>query len=242
MIRKVSPGDPITADSFNLLADAFTGIREPVLPGNDIAVQLPWVKNTSDVDLEPFQCIQLSAPLFTGDAKKLGDFRDLGSWVGVKPTAAGLGSIAILATDAKQNKPGRMYRGPIVPARVNITHAWIDTCDLETNTHILKTKLEGSARILWRASATGTDVLCMVQLGQLADRFYFGISVGVISAGGTGTVEVSEPGGAGTIQITGVKFQHEDDGDDIADDTDVRIWFSQFDKSWHVDGAACDPN
>jgi len=241
LLKRVAPGDAITAEGFNRLADVLNNVREPVLPGSEIAVQVPWVLNTSDVDLEPFQCIQLDSPLFPDDAKKLADFRDLGSWLGIKPTAAGLGSIAILATEAKIGKLGRIFRGPIVPARVNITHAWIDTCDLEVNTHILKTKLEGSARILWKDTATGAYVRCMVQLGQLVDRFYWGVSQGVITAGGTGTVRIDEPGGAGNTTIV-AKLQHEDDGTNIADDTDVRVWFSQLDKSWHVDGAACEPN
>ena len=238
-IPTVRPGDSITADRFNVMANAINGVVAPSLPGSRIAVQLPWIKNTSGVALEAFQVLELDVPAFPDDADKYKDFRELGSWEGKTPTATGLGKIGVLATDTPAGEWGRLYRGPIVPARVNISHDGLDTCDISAGAYILSSNLAGSARIIWKESTTGADVRCLVQLGQIVDRTYWGVANGDITVGTT-TGVVTVNGGVWNVDITNVHLTHSHGGEDISDGRDVRITWFAFDKTWHVVGADCE--
>lgn len=239
----VAPGDPILARDWNVVAATVNDLQTPQLPGNDVAVRSPWIENQSDQNVEEFQCLAVTGPMFQDDADQYGDFRELQSLIGRKPLAADFGKFAIAATEIEANGGlGQIYRGPVMPARVNVTHDWHRRCDIDPGSHLLKSGPHGSAELLWKSAATGTDIRCLIRQVGLTDVTLLGKPTTDVNPAGSGTVTIwrGHPPIATSYAINNVRLQWMHGAQKVSAGKEVQIQFFADDLQWRIVGAECE--
>lgn len=165
-LASVTPGDPlrISADTFNLLLDAGKFVRdrrlgrtgagqaldEPVTP----ALQV-YVRNDTGASLAAFSVVALGTPVISAtDAQHT--VRRQPVFPGTAP-AASTDAFAVTIEPLGTGKVGRAVVMGVVPVDLNVTdssHTAATPAAAVTAT--LASATNGPARIIWKASGTGT--------------------------------------------------------------------------------------
>lgn len=247
VVPHVQPGDDLLnrfgASVFNQFADAANTPLDSRMPGAKISAGAPWVQNDSDVVVNEFQAFHAQYPLFVDDPDQYGDFLDTQSILGSKP-ASGLeyGEFVISASQVAVGGLGRIYRGPIVPALVDIDLAWHTRCDVQINSHNLQSKVNGSAQILWRSQASGNDTRCLIRQGCLQDISVQGKTLFTVAPDTSTSIQVwrGHPLADATDIITDVRFYSMHGDQEISAGKFVDVKFYAIDKEWRIVGAECE--
>jgi hypothetical protein len=174
--KRVSEGDPISADAWNEIVDrltTFVDIRVARQRGEVPLSQqrtVVFVQNDSGSDVDRFGVLGISN-VFPTPTDNLDGFKAGPVLHGITP-AAGTheGIFVVLLEPAESGKIARAYApGIVVQISVgNADHPYADVKDADSTQ--LESGWSGSARILWKQSGTGTK-WAVVRIGaQMAHQ------------------------------------------------------------------------
>jgi len=170
--KRVTSGDKLTiaARAWNACLDAAEANRDGVSGGGRNVqfrqADIVLVKNSSGSDVSRFNILGISGVIFT-PTDSLKEFQNQVAFTGVTPTETNHKGQFLVCLDAiKNGKIGRAWIAGVAQVQVSIASAADQFCDVKNSDRTqLKSATEGSSRILWKPSGTGTK-WCVVRIGS----------------------------------------------------------------------------
>jgi hypothetical protein len=159
------PGRPlrIPAATWNRLLDMAQRSANELGAGPEAALEestgIVLVKNNSGADVDRFGVLGIDGVVFT-PSDNLVEFKRQVAIKGITPAAATHeGTFVVLAEPLKSGAVGRAYAAGVCHVQIDVTdaaHTRADVKDSDRAKLASKSDDEGSARILWKESGTGT--------------------------------------------------------------------------------------
>lgn len=237
-LRYVQAGEPWVPDAgqWNAIVDGLRrkDRRDPRRPDVSFVVDgvnVVWVKNSSGAARSQFDVLALKQPLFLPSAA---GWLDEVVWDTLEPAwPTHHGKAAILIEPIPSNGVGRAVIGGQSHATIKMVESWHEWCDVGSSPDQYKliSRPEGSIRILWVESGTGSGKKAYVSYGLPAARTIDCVAPATgLAFGETKSCTVWRAGAATTYTVP-VEFKHVGAGITLASGT-------KFTAIWHIDSKA----
>jgi len=241
LVGKNQPVDVLYAEEWNAFIGATkaTGGRSQREIFDNPNPLTPLIENASGADLTAdFAILGVNAPVFDA-SDNLEEFQ--GAWAisGTTPAASSdLGNFVVVPGPMEAGEIRRGIIGGVTPVQIDVpaNGTWIEFADVkDADATKLASHASGSAKILWKESGTGTK-WGLVRLGEQDEVELDATAAGVISAGGSGLVDIRNHGG---YQLTAfLDWVH--GGEQLSNAKRCRIRWSIDQRQWNIVAADCE--
>lgn len=187
-LRKVRRGDPLSipANTYNTIVDSAADYLRRTSPGNNGGAQgyaqaggsIVAVRNDSGAAVARYGVLGIDS-IVIDPADNLASFQEMPALSCIAPaTASHIGQFAIVLAPAASGGIVEAMVAGITPVQINVTdagHVYADVKDADA-TQLQSMAAQGGARILWKASGTGTK-WALVDVGRSLNQSMFAVRV-----------------------------------------------------------------